>query len=168
MDNDEVNFIMNVVKKTKPRKIIEVGTADGDGSTLALANGIHENGFGHLYTWEINELYYNNALSFFKDNFLKQYITFYLGDFLSNDLDTEFFENVDLLLLDGGELTVSLAIFKFLIARVHIDSHFILHDWNSGRGYYVKQYLDSIGWNNFKLVDYLNSPYGIAYIIKVK
>jgi len=172
MDKNELDFITQIVTDVKPRKIIEVGTADGDSSTLALATGLYRNGTGHLDTWEINELYYNNALSFFKDNVLKQYITFHLGDFLSNSLPTEFFADVDLVLLDGGDtdigdgiFPVSLAIFKYVTQRVgNID--FILHDWNAGRGHYVKQYLDKLDWSTFAFKKELNSPYGVAHIKK--
>jgi len=174
MTNGELEYIKNTVISLEPRKILETGTRYGEGSSTALASGLYELGSGSLHTWEVYKPYYDIATNNFSNSVYKDIVYTYLGNFTEevDKIPLEFFNDLDLILLDGsdetpeGNTTISserwiesenVKIFSSLVKRINKSVYFLLHDWSveGGRGSFVKMYLETI--NNKKDFTILNT-----------
>lgn len=107
--------LYELVKKYKPKKIIEVGTRFGC-STQFMALACKENGFGEIYTYDIEDHYIQK----YKD--LEPYIKRYIKDYF-----TEENKECDFLFEDGAHTTgftsEVLKQTKFKVCAVHDFEH---------------------------------------------
>lgn len=73
--------LRNIIKKIKPKKIIETGTYLGTGTTSIIANAIHENKLKDcsFYSIEVNPEYHKKAFENLKKNNLLPHVTLLNG-----------------------------------------------------------------------------------------
>ena len=124
-------YICKIASLNDVVNIFEVGTWNGQGSTVCLMNGIINKTNSNLYSIEANPQMYNQAISFWKEKkiqnklFLingslhnkitddiptnKEHLGWYIGEknVLSNAqvISIDNINNIDFILLDGGEYT---------------------------------------------------------------
>jgi len=143
---------------TRPNSILEIGTGRGD-STLAFAEGLSVNGFGHLITLDVKPAHIAHDVILDED--LSTFVTFLTMS--SNDYlkKLEGVMSIDMLFIDGSHT------FKQVEMELHLLHHYIadegfiiLHDTNNfahpGVWKAVQDFLirgDIGGW---KMFEYLN------------
>lgn len=130
----ESAFLCGVIKKYRPKKIVEVGVAAG-GSTLCIMNCLEDiNLTCTVYSCDLNKKYYRNNLfdtGFVFSKSQRKYSNkhnFLLGKVLPEFLDT-IGKDIDMVLLDTvhllpGEILDFLAILPYLSSNAVV----VLHD----------------------------------------
>jgi hypothetical protein len=193
MTKEEREYIYNTIIKNNIKSAIESGTWYGGGSTLSLTKGLYEtNGF--LHTFEEHYDFYEVAKNFYVNSIYSKNIELHNTSFMNGlkNFSDEFFKNVDLILLDGGDelpngyhkqditvylndynLSENVESFKFLEEKISVGCHLLLHDWsiNIGRGNFVKRYLEDTKNDKFEVVNVIDDGItltGFAHLIKVK
>ena len=190
MTQIERDYIYNTVKEINAKVCIESGTWYGGGSTLSLTKGSYDNN-GMVYTYEECYDFYKVAKDFYDKSIYVNNIKLYNSTFIKGleEFPDDFFETIDLVLLDGGDespngnhkLSISDYIedynvsenvqsFKFLENRIKVGCHLLLHDWtiNTGRGSFIKRYLNETKNDNFEVIRVINESTGLAHLKKIK
>lgn len=185
----ERSFLIDLVKKIKPIKILECGTWKGGGSTLCFAKGLLANQNGILDTYEEYEPFFSGAKNYYSSSQYKSFVNLYNGDFLTEiqKLSDEYYSDLELVFLDGGDenpnglpkledhkyiedynVSENVQFFKYLSGKIKAGTILLLHDWSipNGRGNFVKRYLDDINFEGFALLDVIGGSTGMAYLIK--
>jgi predicted O-methyltransferase YrrM len=124
-------LLTETVKMFKPRLCLEIGTWKGGGSTYSIYTGLQANGFGELYTCEIDLHNFNEAAELYKSN--RQVHTFNCASYqLIEKLIAEG-KQVDFAMFDGSENSQeNLDDFKMLDAHLKPGAIFMAHDWDLG------------------------------------
>lgn len=84
--NNVGETIYNIVRKLKPERVVEFGSLYGY-STICIAQALRDNGYGHLFSYDLYEKYeYNSAdLDVLRSNInfydLDEWVTLDYGDF---------------------------------------------------------------------------------------
>jgi len=112
---EEMDYIANIVKTTKPQIVLESGTGSGGGSTLSIVKGLLENKSGVLHTFEPYKSFYDRAGQYYEASEFAPFIKLYNRDFneFINNLDNQptsgwgmtdiVWPLIDLMFLDGGD-----------------------------------------------------------------
>lgn len=124
-------LLNETVRKYAPNVVLEIGTWKGGGSTYSIYSALQSNQKGHLYTCELDEGNYNQAVGYYKD---AKGISLYncYGYQLIEKLIAENI-NVDFAMFDGSEdPKESLDDFKLLDDHLKPGAIFMAHDWDLG------------------------------------
>jgi hypothetical protein len=189
LSQNERLFLIDLVKRLKPVKILESGTWKGGGSTLCFAKGLFENQNGILDSYEEHEPFACIAKNYYSSSQYKFLVNIHNEDFLTGikNLNNEYYEDLELVFLDGGDekpdgylkleehkyiedynLSENLQSFKYLAKKIKSGTIVLLHDWSTynGRGNFVKRYLEDINFEDFDLIDLIEGSTGMAYLVK--
>jgi len=148
----------------------EIGTWKGGGSTLFIAQALFENGMGKLYTIEIEERFYNEAVNGYS-TYLRQllpYVEFFLGDFRKVYPEVlRAIGRVDLLFLDGPEdAEETLDQFRFFLPYMQRGCLLIAHDWFSEKCRLLKPLIEESA--NWELKQVLSPPKSLGCALAIK
>ena len=126
MWDNQREFLNGVVRKFKPRKILEIGVRHG-GSSLVILNAINDFEYSKLYSIDLSsEEDVGNCVKNYFPNFMKNWILF------KGNIATKFIEkigfNIDLLLIDTahfepGEILDFLIVLPFLKQNAVVIFH---------------------------------------------
>lgn len=167
-------LLTEVVTQYKPKICLEVGTWKGGGSTHSIFSGLKANGFGELYTCEIDLDNFNEAAELFKNDRLVH--TFNCASYqLIEKLIAEG-KQVDFAMFDGSENSQeNLDDFKMLDAHLKSGSIFMAHDWDLGlrvdgmvstKSTLLRPYLESNG--SWKIIRTLTAPESVGLVCAQK
>lgn len=92
-------FLETMVQLLKPEVIVETGTMYG-ASAAALARGVRANGFGHIWSYEVDQNWIKTAKHFLKGEKLNKYVTILKQDSLTVEWPED--KPIDLLFIDGA------------------------------------------------------------------
>jgi predicted O-methyltransferase YrrM len=151
---EERQLLYETVIESKPTISIECGTWKGLGSTFYIALALQQNQNGKLFTYEVNEEFYNIAVEKINGYGLQSFINFHLEDYLEGYKKYNF-PTIDFAFLDGPDdpsyALKSLVELENLIPK---DKYVILHDWKQEKCQAVKEYiLSSNIWAIDKYID---------------
>lgn len=142
----ERRLLYGTVRKYRPEICFEIGTWRGGGSTLFLAQALHDNGEGMLHTIEVNREISQEAI----DNYsaylpeLVPFVKFHLGDYrviYGNILRT--CGPVGFLFLDGAEdADETLHQFELFAPHLGAGSIVMAHDWFTEKARLVRSLLE--------------------------
>lgn len=183
MCQEEREYLFNVVKILKPQLVLESGTWKGGGSTLCIVRGLFENKNGMLHTFETHKLFYEEARRYYETSEdFSTHIKLYNQDFIAFVERLTEWSSTDLILLDGGDETPdgqfklsmnmypenseNLKSFKIIEQKCKTGTHVLLHDWTTGRGSFIRTYLEDKNYSGWKLVHLVSSQVGLAHIVK--
>lgn len=132
MKPEERKAMYDVVVSRQPKRMLEIGTWKGGGSTYILACAAHEYG-GKLWTIEANPSFQHAAIELFETRMqvLLPHVSFHLG--LSHDVIPGLLEggDFDFVLFDGAEdAEQTVREYDLLNKHLHIGCHIACHDWN--------------------------------------
>ena len=158
MTFNELGFLCGIIKKVKPRKIVEVGVAEG-GTTAVIMNAVSILGLScEIYSVDLLEkLYYNQELTTgYEYNYLCPLIknnqsshTFLFGKSIAGQMQI-IGKDIDLVILDTmhavpGELIDFLSIYPYLSKNAMV----VLHDVNVDYYYAINYDIKWKNWSNF-------------------
>lgn len=95
------NLLYSLVRANRPETIIEFGLSFGI-STIFLAAGLKDNGFGKIITTEFDEGKAAKALSNLKEAGLDNFVEIRIGDALKT-LSSSLPNQIDMLFMDGAK-----------------------------------------------------------------
>lgn len=128
-----LDFIKALVVLTKPTIILETGTYLGYG-TIRLAIGCKENGFGHVYTAEVDPNFYKMALQRFEQSDFNQYIT--AGEITGVGMIHEIKDTIDFAFLDSN-LDTRLPEMEALFPKLSPTGTVVVHDTGTQHDGYI-------------------------------
>ena len=120
-----LEFLKTLVTTLKPNLVVETGTFMGV-STLRIAEGLKENGFGRVITIEFDPKIHEAAQKKFQDSGLASWIDSRLGSSLDFQLD----EQIDLLFSDS-ELEIREKEVRRFLPRMNPNGIILMHDASS-------------------------------------
>jgi predicted O-methyltransferase YrrM len=98
---ETMHFLRALVGLIKPVTILETGTFTGS-SAGALALGCADNGFGHVFSIDIDAQRCVEAMEFLAKERLTTYVTIFNADAVGFNWQPDF-GTIDLMFVDGGE-----------------------------------------------------------------
>ncbi|MGE5360333.1 MAG: class I SAM-dependent methyltransferase, partial [Bacteroidales bacterium] len=129
----ERRLLYETARQARPACAFEVGTWKGGGSTLFIAQALHDNGEGVLHTIEFEAALAADAHRHYRAHLphLLPYVRFHVGDYREHYRAVlEEASRVDLLLLDGAEdAAQTLAQYAFFLPYLQPASILLVHDW---------------------------------------
>jgi predicted O-methyltransferase YrrM/prolipoprotein diacylglyceryltransferase len=120
-----LEFLKTLVTTLKPNLVVETGTFMGV-STLRIAEGLKENGFGRVITVEYDPKIYEAT----KDKFEKSGLAAWIDCRLGSSLDLEIKEPIDLLFSDS-ELEIREKEVRRFLPQVNPNGIILMHDASS-------------------------------------
>lgn len=163
----ERELLYNTVRQARPQTAFEVGTWRGGGSTLFIAQALHDNGQGTLYTCETDAAMQAQAVENYKTHLpdLNPFVRFFLG--ASTDVYPavlQSVEQIDLLLLDGAEdAAQTRRELKMFLPFLRPGAWLLAHDWNTDKTAKVKPLLsDPAHWET---VHILQPPRSLGFAV---
>lgn len=166
----ERKLIYDTIRKYKPLNCFEIGTWQGGGSTLFIAQALYENKQGKLHTIEINKVFYEEARKNYQVylEHLTPYVEFYFGDYkeiFSKVLGT--IDRIDFLFLDGPEhAQETLSQYEFFLPYMKKESVLMVHDWFADKSRLVKPLIQNVeDWKINAVLKPPQSP-GFAFAIR--
>jgi predicted O-methyltransferase YrrM len=120
-----LEFLKTLVTTVKPKLVVETGTFMGI-STLKIAEGLKQNGFGKVITVEYDPVVYAKAKERFHSSGLMDWIDF--RNMSSLDLRLE--ETIDLLFSDS-EITIREQEVRHFLPQVNPTGLILMHDASS-------------------------------------
>ena len=163
----ERKLLYKTIRKYQPDVVCESGTWMGGGSTLFIAQALHDNGHGVLHTTEISPEFHHSAQENYRRHLrhLLPHVQFHLGD--STDIYAELLpslQRVDVLLLDGAEdAEQTWREFTLFEPFLSPDAILMTHDWNTDKMARVRPHLTSaVEW---RLERILNPPYSLGMAV---
>lgn len=158
MLSDEQGFLCGIIKKVKPKKIVEIGVAEG-GTTAVIMNAVSILGLTCevysvdlseklYYNWELTTGYeYNRLCPFIKNN--KSIHSFLFGKTIAAQLKI-IGKDIELVILDTmhavpGGLLDFLSVYPYLSANAMV----VLHDVNIDYYYAISHEMKWKNWSNF-------------------
>jgi predicted O-methyltransferase YrrM len=120
-----LEFIKTLVTTLKPNLVVETGTFMGV-STLRIAEGLKQNGFGRVITCEYDPKIYEAAKNKFEKSGLASWIDCRLG----SSLELEIKETIDLLFSDS-ELEIREKEVRRFLPQVNPNGIILMHDASS-------------------------------------
>jgi predicted O-methyltransferase YrrM len=159
------DFLYGFVRLIKPETCLEIGTFEGDAS-IAIARGLKDNNFGHLYTTDIKDFGQVNNI---KDSGTSDFITCYIA---KNPISDLFIKEckfcMDMIFIDDGhsyeEVTRDLNIANELCS---VGGYILGHDVIGIKT--VKQaYLDFLNKNSYQYENIVLASYAGLFILKRK
>jgi len=167
---EDRKLVYYAVRTYKPLYCFEIGTWKGGGSTLFIAQALFENGEGKLYTIEIDENFYKEAIDGYSTylQHLLPYVEFFLGDFRKVYPEVlRAIGRVDLLFLDGPEdAEETLDQFRFFLPYMQRGSLLIAHDWFSEKCRLLKPLIEAS--TDWELKQVLLPPKSLGCALAIK
>jgi predicted O-methyltransferase YrrM len=165
MHPEERKELYDTIIKSKPNICVECGTWKGGGSTFFIANALSDIGKGKLHTWEINSLFYKEAIAYFNTlPELKKYVDFNFEDF---HLGIEKLSKIDFAFLDGpNDPQYTLQSINMLLPKMKSQSYIVLHDWKIQKCQGVKEFINN-NKNILIIEKVLNSETGLGVLKKI-
>lgn len=120
-----LEFLKTLVTTLKPNLVVETGTFKGV-STLWIAEGLKENGFGRVITCEFDPKIHAAAKKRFEDSGLLPWIECHLG----SSLELEVKEPIDILFSDSDLAVREKEVRRFL-PQVNPNGVILMHDASS-------------------------------------
>jgi predicted O-methyltransferase YrrM len=159
--------LYETVRKHRPKSVCEVGTWHGGGSTFFIAQALHDNGFGILYSSEINREAQATARREYARVLphLLPHVKFLGGS--STDVFPEVLKQIrhlDLLLLDGTDDS-SQTVKEFLMFEPYLRTGaiFVAHDWDHEKMQLLRPLFER--WSDWKLESSLTAPHSLGFAI---
>jgi predicted O-methyltransferase YrrM len=123
---DDADVLVGIVKKLKPKKIVEIGTFVG-ASTIIMALALKENGFGKLYTVDQND---HQVMLKAKEYRVEDYIEFTKGK--SEDFVDAMTGQIDFVFYDGNAAESSYKYhFDVLWPKLRQGGVYAIHDYKT-------------------------------------
>ena len=123
-----LDLLRSIVRALKPKLVVETGTFSGI-SSLRIADGLRENGFGRLITCEFDPIVQAKAVERFSESPLRSYIDCRC----CSSLDLDISEPIDLLFCDS-DLAVREQEVRHFIGKVNPFGLILMHDAGSRFG----------------------------------
>jgi predicted O-methyltransferase YrrM len=161
MWNNQKEFLNGVIRKFKPKKILEIGVAQG-GSSIIILNAIKDIKNSHLYSVDLSS---NSQIGYCVRNLMKKYInkwSLYTGNIVAKFIE-EIGNNLDMVFIDSahyepGEILDFLIVLPFLNEGAIVAFHDIGNQiTNSGKKNTRKEWAPYIIFNIIKGKKYLPS-----------
>ncbi len=126
MWDNQQEFLNGVIRKFKPKKILEIGVAEG-GSSIIILNAIKDIKNAHLYSVDLNS---NSQVGYCVRNLMKEDInkwTLYTGNIVAKFIE-EVGNNIDMVFIDSahfepGEILDFLIVLPFLREGAIVGFH---------------------------------------------
>lgn len=129
----ERRLLYDTVRRARPATCFEIGTWKGGGSTLFIAQALHDNGAGVLHTIEVDPAFAREARENYRLHLphLAAHLRFHVGDYREQyTAILRGLPRVDLLMLDGAEdAAETLGQFTFFEPHLQGGSVLLVHDW---------------------------------------
>ncbi len=142
----ERRLLYETVRARGPANCFEIGTWKGGGSTLFIAQALHDNGRGVLHTIEVDRAMATEARAAYARwlPHLAAQVDFHAGDYrheYSSILTGG--AAVDLLFLDGAEdARETLAQYHFFLPATQSGSVLLVHDWFTEKARLVRDVIE--------------------------
>jgi hypothetical protein len=149
MNPEERTALYSCIRDIKPKRIVEVGTCRGGGSTYYIASAIMDEkiicdfntteNFMEFYDYA-RKLYGSEGPLYYLNNFIHFHFEsslFYLKKF-----DRQ--KTIDVLMIDGGYSSHSM-LYEFVLGKqfMPIGSFLICHDWDNGKSNNLKPVIEN-------------------------
>jgi predicted O-methyltransferase YrrM len=163
----ERKVLYRTIRQFQPRTVFEVGTWYGGGSTFFIAQALHDNGGGLLYTMEPNEIAYENAVAGYRRELphLLPYVKFLCGrstDIFPQELIN--LQKLDALFLDGAQdsrqTSGEFAMFEPYLSP---GSIFMAHDWDNEKMESVRPRMEQS--RDWVLETQLTAPHSLGFVV---
>jgi predicted O-methyltransferase YrrM len=163
----ERKILYEAIRLHKPRTVFEVGTWYGGGSTLFIAQALHDNGCGILYTVEPDPMAHEKAVKGYERELpnLLPHLKFFLGnsvDVFPKELNT--FKQIDALFLDGAQDPVQTER-EFSMFETHLrpGAVFIAHDWDNEKMKSIRPRIETS--SEWILEELLTAPHSLGLAV---
>ena len=120
-----LDFLRQLVITLKPKLVVETGTFMGV-STLAIAQGLQQNGFGRVITVEFDPAVFAKA----RERFDKSGLSTWIDARNQSSLDLEVDDTIDLLFSDS-DINIREREVRRLLPRLSRDGLLLIHDASS-------------------------------------
>jgi cephalosporin hydroxylase len=166
----ERKLLYETIRKYRPAVCFEIGTWMGGGSTLFVAQALHDNGAGILHTIEIDRKFYEEATSNYPRLLphLQPHVAFHFGDYRVVYRETlSGVGQVDFLLLDGAEnAEETLAQYQFFRPYFRSGSHLMAHDWNTAKCELLRGEMERTG--EWEILTMLSPPRSLGLMLAAR
>lgn len=158
----ERELLYETVRRHRPEVVFEVGTWLGGGSTLFIAQALHDNGRGTLHTIELDRATHAVAVAGYRSHLphLLPHVTFHIGS--STTVYPPILagmSRIDCVLLDGIEPNVTLSEFDMFEPLLAPGAVLMAHDWADVKMSLVRPRLEaSAHWVLEQLIEPPTSP----------
>jgi cephalosporin hydroxylase len=163
----ERRLLYRTIRRHRPLVVCESGTWLGGGSTLFIAQALHDNGRGILHSTEVIPEFHDSAQRNYKRYLphLLPYVKFHLGE--SSDVYPSLLptlKSIDVLLLDGAE-NAELTWREFSLFEPYLQKGAVLmaHDWHTEKTAQLKPHLTSSP--DWELERVLHPPYSLGLAV---
>jgi len=166
----ERKLLYHVIRKHRPAVCFEIGTWRGGGSTLFIAQGLHDNGSGQLHTIETNLEFFEESRANYERLLphLLPHVIFHRGDYRAvySGILQEV-GAVDFLFLDGAEdAQETLQQYQFFQPFLRPGSLLMAHDWFTTKCALLRNEIErSAHWD---IVSVLVPPRSIGMMLAVR
>ena len=163
-------LLYETVRALRPATCFEIGTWKGGGSTLFIAQGLHDNGRGTLHTIEVDRVMAAEARRNYETHLphLIPHVTFHVGDYRQEyAASVAAAGRVDLIFLDGAEdAGQTLAQFEFFLPHMRSGSALLAHDWLTDKAHLLKERLE--GSSEWRIETVLLPPRSVGCALAVR
>jgi predicted O-methyltransferase YrrM len=166
----ERKLLYCTIRKWRPGVCFEIGTWKGGGSTLFIAQGLRDNGFGKLHTIETNDEFYEESRANYERLLphLFAHVVFHRGDY--RDVYSGILREIgslDFLFLDGAEdAEETLQQYQFFQPFMKAGSVLMAHDWFTAKCALLRPKVEQPGhWN---IVSVLTPPRSVGLVLAVR
>ncbi|HEX8237205.1 MAG TPA: class I SAM-dependent methyltransferase [Abditibacteriaceae bacterium] len=163
----ERRLLYRTIRKHRPRVVCESGTWLGGGSTLFIAQALHDNGAGILHSTEVIPEFHDSAQRNYKRYLphLLPHVKFHLG--ASSEIYPALLpslKSIGALLLDGAE-NAELTWREFSLFEPYLQKGAILmaHDWHSEKTARLRPHL--ISSSDWEIERVLHPPYSLGLAV---
>lgn len=166
----ERRWLFEAVRRYHPKNCFEVGTWEGGGSTLVVAQALLTTGGGMLHTVELNAERHKTTTMLYKlvAPECLPFVRLLCGDY-TQVLSSVLAETgrVDLLILDGAEdAEENLAQYRYFEPYLHLGAMVFQHDWLTEKARLVRPLLeDTLSWD---LEWVLLPPFSRGFALAIK
>lgn len=161
----ERELLYRIVKTSRPKLVVEVGTWYGGGSTLFIASALRDAGTGKLITCEPDIARYNSACSGYlgKPEFNIELLNCTARVLFKKLIDEN--SQIDFLFMDGSEdPSENIDDFRYIEGHLPLGSIVGFHDWDldkreddniSTKNKLLRPYMEGSSW---VLLEYITRP----------
>jgi predicted O-methyltransferase YrrM len=166
----ERRLLYDTVRDVEPGNCFEIGTWKGGGSTLFIAQALHDNGSGVLHTIETDARIAAQANQAYEKHLprLLRHVQFHAGDYRSEYAAIiASAGSVDFLFLDGAEdSSQTLAQYEFFLPHLRAGSVVAVHDWFTEKARLVKTVLEDP--REWRTIEVLSPPESVGCAVKIR
>ncbi len=162
-------LLYDTVRAHAPVHCFEIGTWKGGGSTLFIAQALHDNGRGLLHTIEVDRAMVEQARRGYEKylRHLLPHVEFHAGDYRAEYAPLLAGATADLVFLDGAEdARETLAQYEFFLPHLRPGSRLLVHDWLTDKARLVREVLE--GRSGWRLEKVLLPPRSVGCALAVR